>query len=739
MRKGVQKRKIVAYVMALTLVVTSVLTMSNVKAESEETSVTETLTTTEEESEVVSEVISGQCGENAYFEYGKDKVLRITGEGEIDTKTYMDLNDAGINDEVVRIAMESGITSVAAEAFMDYTALETVDFSWKVTSIGEKAFANCTSLKAAIIPKKTSYIGNYAFQNCASIETVYILANESIVEEYAFDGCDSIKTLLSLVDDIAAYNSAFPSTWPESLETIYSLTSDCAADYAYKNNITHVEPTSTNYTGDNATYRNYVSFKDGLRVVYGGGVVDPVSGYNTGSDVAKKIVIVYGMTAIEPEAYSGYSVLESVYIPESVTSIGYRAFNGCSSLKEVTLPESLTTIESGLFNGCSSLADIKIPDNVTSIGSSAFKGCKSLTEIKIPDNVTSIGSSAFSGCTNITTMKIRNPEVTLTSSRMPENLETIYGYVGSTAETYASENGINFIALDGEVETTPNETESTTVTETTTPETTTEPKTELETTTVSETTTKSSDYITTTNPETTTKSSDYITTTDPETTTKSSEDETTTNNEIKTTTIPNNSDVKLIGKSKIKKLKEKSHRSVKITWKKASGAITYAVYRSNKKNGKYKLIKTTNKLNYTDKKVKAGKKYYYKIKAINASGVSTMSKAKKIKVKGTPKTPKIKVSKNSTSWSIVWGTITDNSKGIEIYMKNGQGKYKKFTRINKTTNLKKSKKKKGVTGITSSISTLQSGVTYKFKARTYAVVKGKKVYSKWSKVKTLKK
>ena len=78
---------------------------------------------------------------------------------------------------------------------------------------------------------------------------------------------------------------------------------------------------------------------------------------------------------------------------------------------------------------------------------------------------------------------------------------------------------------------------------------------------------------------------------------------------------------------KVKALKK--HRA-KVTWKKVtlsytvdgkkySRAVTgYKVYRAAKKNGKYKVIKTIKKagtLKYTDKKLKKGKKYFYKVRA----------------------------------------------------------------------------------------------------------------------------
>ena len=58
------------------------------------------------------------------------------------------------------------------------------------------------------------------------------------------------------------------------------------------------------------------------------------------------------------------------------------------------------------------------------------------------------------------------------------------------------------------------------------------------------------------------------------------------------------------------------HRA-KVTWKKISGVTGYKVYRATKKSGKYKLVKTVKNvkiLKYTDKKLKKGRKYFYKVR-----------------------------------------------------------------------------------------------------------------------------
>ena len=61
--------------------------------------------------------------------------------------------------------------------------------------------------------------------------------------------------------------------------------------------------------------------------------------------------------------------------------------------------------------------------------------------------------------------------------------------------------------------------------------------------------------------------------------------------------------------------KSASSTSIKLTWKKVSGATGYTVYRAASKSGKYTKLTATTSLSYTDKKVTSGKTYYYKVVA----------------------------------------------------------------------------------------------------------------------------
>ena len=107
------------------------------------------------------------------------------------------------------------------------------------------------------------------------------------------------------------------------------------------------------------------------------------------------ITIPDSVTSIGDGAFE-WSGIASIKIPDSVTNIGICTFFFCKKLNFVSIPNSVTSIGSEAFY-CTSLTSIKIPDSVTSIGDSAFAGCENLKNIAIGSGVLSIGENAFSG------------------------------------------------------------------------------------------------------------------------------------------------------------------------------------------------------------------------------------------------------------------------------------------------------------------------------------------------------
>lgn len=162
-----------------------------------------------------------------------------------------------------------------------------------------------------------------------------------------------------------------------------------------------------------------------------------------------------------------------------------------------------------------------------------------------------------------------------------------------------------------------------------------------------------------------------------------------------------------------------SATSVKLKWKKNKAAKKFTIYRSTKKNKGFKAVKTVKKstLTYTDKKLTCGKTYYYKVKAINGKKSKT-SKVKKVKV--VP----VKVKKISAV-SSKCGEITvtyGKSSGASGYQLSCSPTAKgKFTVVNTSKQ-------------TSFTHSLDMGTAAYYKVRAYKTIKGKKVYSSYSKV-----
>ena len=149
-----------------------------------------------------------------------------------------------------------------------------------------------------------------------------------------------------------------------------------------------------------------------------------------------------------------------------------------------------------------------------------------------------------------------------------------------------------------------------------------------------------------------------------------------------------------IGPDKVKDFTPEYKNTTKavLSWKKASGASGYQIYRSTKKSGKYTLLKTIKKGSTKSYTVthKAGKVYYYKIRAYvnGADGkpvYGSFCTAEQAKVKA----PKVKVSVNAASKSVKlsWKKIA-RANGYNIYRaKKKNGKYKLIKTIKNASEL----------------------------------------------------
>ncbi|MBR2255113.1 MAG: leucine-rich repeat protein [Candidatus Methanomethylophilaceae archaeon] len=240
------------------------------------------------------------------------------------------------------------VTSVAAEAFKDYSGLKSVSMT-SVTTI----YAN-------------------AFNGCTSLEYVDLSDVLKTIETGAFAGCGSIKSI------------GFPTT----LSTLSKSAFDCT----FHNGSKTLSKTVSALKGlDFEGSGNGHLYVDGIGV----GVPFTVDGF------------VYSIANLNPTRASliGFeSVSEALIIPSSVTykgktfditSVGTDAFKGCTDLEYVALPDGLLRVYSGAFEGCTSLTYVGMPSSLKTIEERAFYGCP-LEIVEGPTALSSLGADAFS-------------------------------------------------------------------------------------------------------------------------------------------------------------------------------------------------------------------------------------------------------------------------------------------------------------------------------------------------------
>ncbi|MDO4338011.1 MAG: leucine-rich repeat protein [Eubacteriales bacterium] len=286
------------------------------------------------------------------------------------------------------IVIPEGVTTIAADSFRGCLSLKRISFPstlneipqlgtlWStefgyqgglpleeiliaegVKKIAREAFVDCSSLKHIELPDSINVIDGCAFSGCTSLESIKLPKELSELGESVFDGCSSLTTLV----------------FPASLKTIPSL------------------------------------------------------GVESGTGVTS-VTIPEGIEVIGDSAFSGCESLKNIDLPDSVTSINTYAFAD-SGIENFVWSESVTTIPDGVFWGCKNLKEFSVPETVTEISSNAFRDCTSLEKITIPKSVTYIGYNVFYNCRNL----------------------TIYGYKDSIAEKYANSNNIPFVSADYKV------------------------------------------------------------------------------------------------------------------------------------------------------------------------------------------------------------------------------------------------------------------------------------------------
>ena len=374
------------------------------------------------------DTVGGSCGENLIWTYDYSaKTLTISGRGDMKSYEVDSLAPwySSFKNEIVRVNIESGVTSIGKYAFYYCNVLESITIPDSVTNIGEHAFESTKYYEnTSNWTDNVLYIGNHLIQAKQNIAGSYnIKDGTKTIADFAFSYCEEL-TSITIPDSVTSIgvnafeNTAFYNEWYNNSEycnTLYIGSHLIKADaWAVKKNIS-----------DKTISSNYF-VKSGTKTI-----ADFAFFY---CEELTSITLPDSIVNIGDNAFDGCAGITSIRIPDSAVSIGDNAFNGCTGITSITvdsdnsaycsengvlynkakteiirfpcqktdtsfiIPNGVTKIADGAFENCGNLTSIIIPDGVTSIGNEAFSNCQGLTSITIPDGVTSIGNSAFYNC-----------------------------------------------------------------------------------------------------------------------------------------------------------------------------------------------------------------------------------------------------------------------------------------------------------------------------------------------------
>ena len=535
-----------------------------------------------------------------------------------------------------------------------------------VSSIGDLAFSGCESLTNVTIPSSVTSIGDGIFFYCESLKSITVDTNN--------------KNYLSADGVLYNKNKTKLIVYPiQKADTVFEIPNSVTiideAAFFLCGNLTKVTIPNSVKTISDAAF----AYCDGL----------------------KNVAIPNSVATIGEAAFTGCANLKSVTIPGSVTSIGEGAFLECESLASVTvdsnnknyssadgvlynknktqliiypvkktaasftIPNSVTSIDEAAFFSCESLTKVTIPGSVKSIGYGAF-ACTSLTSVAIPSSVTNIDELAFGGCLDLKSITINNKNTQIGDSAIDE-YTTIYGYKGSTAESYAKEYGNKFVAL-----------------------------TQLSTPALKVTVNANGSFKLSWNKVNGAEKYElYIKQADGsyklmKTTTGTSFTTATAaygkqysykmravkgNTKSAYSAVVNAKNTKKL-QATTAKVTVNANGSFKLSWNKVTGATKYGIY-MKQANGSYKWIKTVTGTSWTTAVAAYGKQYSYKVLAANnnksADAFGNVVNAKNTKKLQTPSL-KVAVNKNG-SFKLSWGKVAGAEK-YEIYIKLANGSYK---------------------------------------------------------------
>ena len=321
-----------------------------------------------------------------------------------------------------------------------------------VVAIGDNAFNGNETITSVTLPDSVTAIGQYAFGYCDALAQVVLSENLAAIGASAFSGCYDLKTItlpekLNTIGEFAFYFTRLTSIHiPASVAKIEKSAFDTCRDL---DTIT-VDAENPYYTVEG----NVLYTKDMTRLVRAGNVLED-SNFHVPSTV----------TFIDAGAFSDNKTLQELWIPASVETMdgnnicgtwisNFRRFHVDEKNEKYASPDGALYNRgmTQLYRVPEAIGTYRVPDSVTSIADFAIGGTfydRTVTlDVTMPEGLAFTGNNMFNWMRG--TVTFLNPQIQFGQNCFIESRDTmvIRGYAGSTAQTYAEANGLQFESIE---------------------------------------------------------------------------------------------------------------------------------------------------------------------------------------------------------------------------------------------------------------------------------------------------
>ena len=145
-----------------------------------------------------SEIVASGEDLNVTWSLDSDGLLIISGSGpmgEMYAQWPPNLAWRKYNQQIKKVIINSGVTSISEVAFEACFNLTEVELCDTITSIEKNAFFVCENLKKITLPKQLTEISHAAFQGCKSLTSVVIPPNVTKIDDSAFAYCENMESV----------------------------------------------------------------------------------------------------------------------------------------------------------------------------------------------------------------------------------------------------------------------------------------------------------------------------------------------------------------------------------------------------------------------------------------------------------------------------------------------------------------------------------------------------------------